>query len=141
MLPDAVEREREVMLEDSMALLRGRGYERFEALALPGCAEPRPLTIPVLNVRMRPDVYATGAELPPFLALVEASSDLGEESGGRRWQALADWARRHGAASQVYVHPEDRGRAADIARHWHLDEATLNCRPAPPPLRPRRYRR
>lgn len=125
MLPDAVEREREAMLEASLAELRRRGYDRFEALELPGHTESRALTIPVLNLRMRPDIYATGTGRAPFIALVEPSSDLGEESCGRRWQAFADWARRRGAAFQVFVHPEDRPRAAAIARHWHLDAATL----------------
>ena len=121
MLSDAIELEREAMLENSMSKLRGEGYDRFSVHELPGYDEPPPLTIPVLNVQMRPDVYATHGRLPPSLAVVEPSTDLGEEACGRRWQALQAWAEAHAARLHVYVHPEDEARAQAIAAHWHLD--------------------
>lgn len=124
MLPDAIEREREALLEASMALLRREGFEHFEALELPGHAQPEPLTIPVLNVRMRPDLRAVHDD-DVLLGVVEPESDLGEEACGRRWQALAAWADAHKARIRVFVHEEDKTRAQAIARHWHLDEGLI----------------
>jgi hypothetical protein len=125
MLPDAIEREREVMLEDSIEWLRARGYDRFAAHDLPGYREPAPVTIPILNVQMRPDLFASHDGMQPFVATVEPSTSLGEESCGRRWQALQSWAQTHGAELVVFVHPEDEVRATWIADHWHLDRAII----------------
>jgi hypothetical protein len=129
MLPDAIERERETLLETTMALLKREGYERFQALEMPGYPSPEPLTIPVLNVRMRPDLVAEHDGQGVLLGVVEPETDLGEEACGRRWQGLAAWAERHGAQLQVFVHQEDQTRAREIARHWHLDEGLI--RPVP----------
>lgn len=129
MLSDAIEREREAMLEESLTRLRREGYERFGVHELPGYTEPPQLTIPVLNVQMRPDIYATRDDLPPALAVVEPTTDLGEELCGRRWQALQAWAQAHAACLHVYVHPEDEDRALAIAAHWHLDRALIEPLP------------
>lgn len=129
MLPDAVEREREAMLEDSMTLLRTRGYEHFDVHELPGFKEPRALTIPVLNVPMRPDIYATNAGGAAALIVVEPSTGLGEEACGRRWQALMAWAEQHDTPVHVFVHPEDENRATSIAHFWHIDPSRIEALP------------
>jgi hypothetical protein len=124
MLPDAIERERETLLENVIGRLRREGFDGFEALELPGYPEPESLTIPVLNVRMRPDVRAEHPSEGLPLGVVEP--DLGEEACGRRWQGLAAWAERHEARLQVFVHQENQARARDIAGHWHLDEGIVH---------------
>lgn len=129
MLPDAIERERESLMEASMGLLRKRGYEQFEAHELPGHPEPAPVTVPVLNIHITPDLRAVHATEGTLLGVVEPESDLGEEACGRRWQGLAAWADQHQAQVQVFVHEEDKTRARDIARHWHLDEAMIQTVP------------
>ena len=126
MLPDAIQRERETLLESVIGRLRREGFDGFEALELPGYPEPEPLTIPVLNVRMRPDVRAEHPSEGLLLGVVEPETDLGEEACGRRWQGLAAWAERHEASLRVFVHEEDQARARDIARHWHLDEGFVH---------------
>ena len=125
MLPDAIEQERETMLHDTMEVLKLRGFSHFSAHDLPGFDEPREVTIPVLNVHMRPDIWARDDAGHHLLAMVEPSTDLGEETCGRRWQMLQSWADGHGAELHVFVHPEDEARAAEIARFWHLDHAMI----------------
>ncbi len=129
MLPDAVERERETMLEDSIELLRHRGYDRFAAHELPGYREPAPVTIPILNIQMRPDLFASHEGMRPFMAIVEPSTGLGEEACGRRWQAMQSWAQAHNADIMVFVHPEDETRAIQIASFWHLDPSIIEPLP------------
>ncbi|MGA7801946.1 MAG: hypothetical protein WCC36_14155 [Gammaproteobacteria bacterium] len=121
MLPDAILRERQGLLDQSLQHLREQGFRNMRAHDVAGCDEPEELLIPVLNVHAQPDITAE----PPdgrgaALAVVEVSSGLGEESCGRRWQVLAQWADDHGGTFMVFVHPEDRERAQDIAHHWHL---------------------
>ncbi|WP_018953557.1 hypothetical protein [Thioalkalivibrio sulfidiphilus] len=125
MLPDAIERERETLLEASLNLLRRQGFEQFEAHELPGHPQPEPVTVPVLNIHITPDLRAFHPEQGTLLGVVEPETDLGEEACGRRWQGLAAWAEKHHARLQVFVHEEDKTRARDIARHWHLDEAII----------------
>lgn len=129
MLPDAVERERENMLHDSMNVLKNRGFSHFDVRELPGFEEPRSLQIPVLNIPMKPDIYATSLRGDTALIVVEPSTDLGEEACGRRWQALMAWASAHHAQVHVFVHPEDQHRAADIAQFWHLDPELVEALP------------
>lgn len=129
MLPDAIERERESMLEDTIELLRGRGYDRFAVHDLPGYREPAPVTIPILNIQMRPDLFASHERMRPFVAIVEPSTGLGEEACGRRWQALQSWAQAHNADLLVFVHPEDETRATQIANLWHLDPSIVERLP------------
>ncbi|HDP88734.1 MAG TPA: hypothetical protein ENN42_02080, partial [Thioalkalivibrio sp.] len=111
----------ETMLQDTMALLKSRGFGRFDVHELPGFDEPREVTIPVLNVHMRPDIWASDDQGHVVLAMVSPSTDLGEEACGRRWQMLESWAQGHNAEVHVFVHPEDERRASDIARLWHLE--------------------
>jgi hypothetical protein len=125
MLPDAIEREREALLEASMRILSQQGFERFEARELPGYDDPEPLAIPVLNIHLTPDLRAVHASGDLILGVVEPESDLGEEACGRRWQGLMAWAERHDARFNVFVHQENRVRAQDIARHWHLAETII----------------
>ncbi|MDX5333709.1 MAG: hypothetical protein LPK58_06650 [Gammaproteobacteria bacterium] len=129
MLPDAIERERETMLQDTMSLLKTRGYGHFDVHELPGFAEPREVTIPVLNVHMRPDIHARDDQGHELLAVIEPSTDLGEEACGRRWQMLESWAQGHNAEVHVFVHPEDERRAGEIARLWHLDTSMIEPLP------------
>lgn len=121
MLPDAIQLERENMLESGIETLKTMGNEAFSVQDLAGFREPDEFIVPVLNTHVRPDIQArrldTGNET---LALVEVSSDLGEESCGRRWQALEAWARLHDAQMMVFVHPEDQTRAFEIAHAWHV---------------------
>lgn len=121
MLPDAIQREREVMLKDGVETLRQMGNVEFAVHDLAGFREPDELAIPILNVHMQPDIVARRPGMPgATLALVEPSSDLGEESCGRRWQAFETWAHEHDAQVVVFVHPEDQTRAQEIARYWHV---------------------
>ncbi|MEJ2059192.1 MAG: hypothetical protein P8Y64_01720 [Gammaproteobacteria bacterium] len=130
MLPDAVEHERETMMESAIDMLKARGYRHFSAHELPGFEEPGRVTIRVLNVPMTPDIFADGvAGLQPLLAVVETATDLGEELPGRRWQAFAEWAEAHGARLKVYVHPDDLARARTVADHWHLDPGLVEALP------------
>ncbi len=129
MLPDAIERERETMLHDTMDVLKSRGFGHFDVHDLPGFSEPRELTIPVLNVHLRPDILATDDQGHTLLAMVEPSTDLGEESCGRRWQMIENWAQGHNAELHVFVHPEDENRAAAIARAWHLSDEIVETLP------------
>jgi hypothetical protein len=118
-LPEAVLRERQAMIAAALRVLRDEGCGDFCASELPGFEEPADVLIPVLNVRVRPDVTAH-RNGRMCIGFAEVSSDLGEEACGRRWQALADWARARGGRLYVFVHPEDHARAVAIARHWHV---------------------
>jgi hypothetical protein len=84
MLPDAIERERETLLEATMKLLHLQGFDHFEARELPDLTEPEPLTIPVLNVHMTPDLKAVHASGEVLLGVVEPETDLGEKAYSRR---------------------------------------------------------
>ena len=120
-LPNAVQREREALLSDAVNVLKTKGYQPFAVQDLAGYQEPDDLLIPVLNVHMRPDIFASGmGNDEMMLGVVEVSTDLGEESCGRRWQAFSAWAHDHQSRMQVFVHPEDLKRATEIAEHWHL---------------------
>ena len=130
MLPDAIQQERENMLRSGVQTLKSMGNAEFAVHDLAGFPEPDELTIPILNTHLQPDIQATkpGGGAAP-LALVEVSSDLGEEACGRRWQALAAWAQQHDAQVMVFVHPEDQARAEEIARSWHVPIAHLMSLP------------
>ncbi|BBP00985.1 hypothetical protein [Sulfuriferula nivalis] len=120
-LPNAVQHEREALLSDAVGILKTHGYKSVAAQDLAGYQEPDELLIPVLNVHMRPDIFASSEmEDGMILGVVEVSTDLGEESCGRRWQAFNAWANDHHTRMQVYVHPEDLNRATEIAKHWHM---------------------
>ena len=126
MLPDAVQHERISLLEDAVTLLKNQGGYDFAVHDLPNYNEPDSLIIPVLNVPMQPDILAHHPQhAGPTVALVEVSTDLGEESCGRRWQAFDNWARLHQGELKVFVHPEDQTRATAIARHWHIDPDSI----------------
>lgn len=126
MLPDAIQHERVCLLENVVTLLKKQGSHDFAVHDLPNYDEPERLIIPVLNVPMQPDIIAHHPQLQgPVIALVEVSTDLGDEACGRRWQAFHDWARTHDGRLMVFVHPEDQPRAAEIARHWHIDLASI----------------
>lgn len=126
MLPDAIQRERENMLVSGVAALRSMGNAEFAVHDLAGFPEPDALTIPVLNIHLQPDIQAAKADHSDVtLALVEVSSDLGDEACGRRWQALAAWAQQHDVRMVVFVHPEDQARAEEIAQIWHLPTTHL----------------
>ena len=121
MLPDAVIKERQALLDQGLEMLREQGFRNMRAHDVPGCEEPEELLIPILNVHARPDITAEPAAGDgAALAVVEVSSGLGEESCGRRWQVLARWAEEHGGTFLIFVHPEDAQRAQAIAEHWHL---------------------
>lgn len=122
MLPDAVQQERILLLEDAVALLEKEHAAELRVHDLAGYGEPDPVIIPVLNVPMQPDIIAhvAGSD-ETVVALVEVSSSLGDEACGRRWQAFSNWAKDHHGSLRVFVHPEDQARAEAIARHWHID--------------------
>lgn len=130
MLPDAIQQERENMLQSGVETLKIMGNAEFAVHDLAGFREPDELAIPVLNIHLQPDIQArqpgTQSET---LALVEVSSDLGEESCGRRWQALEAWAQQHDAQVMVFVHPEDQTRAQEIARAWHVPSTHIVALP------------
>lgn len=120
-LPNAVQRERETLLSDAIGILKTQGYQPMAVQDLAGYKEPDELVIPVLNVHMRPDIVASGRpDDEQILGVVEVSTDLGEESCGRRWQAFNAWAHEHHSHMQVFVHPEDLRRATEIAEYWHM---------------------
>lgn len=122
MLPDAVQRERESLLQGSVSILRQKGAAKLAVHDLPGFDDPPEIIIPVLNVPMQPDIWGTAEdESSPVLGVVEVSSDLSEDDCGRRWQAFSSWARDHNASVAVFVHPEDEKRAEQIARQWHVE--------------------
>ncbi|MDR3390847.1 MAG: hypothetical protein P4L77_03845 [Sulfuriferula sp.] len=121
-LPNAVQRERESLLSDAIGILETQGFQSFAVQDLAGYQEPAELVIPVLNVHMRPDIFAMDMDGDErLLGVVEVSTDLGEESCGRRWQAFNAWAHDHHTQMQVFVHPEDLARATEIAAQWHLE--------------------
>jgi len=120
-LPNAVQREREALLSGAVGILKTQGYQPLAVQDLAGYKEPEELAIPVLNVHMRPDIFASNLEKDGMmLGVVEVSTDLGEESCGRRWQAFSAWANDHNTRMQVFVHPEDLRRATEIAEYWHM---------------------
>lgn len=120
-LPNAVQREREALLSDAVGILKTQGYQALAVQDLAGYKEPDELLIPVLNIHMRPDILAANQEKDGLmLGVVEVSTDLGEESCGRRWQAFSAWANDHNMRMQVFVHPEDLRRATEIAEYWHM---------------------
>lgn len=121
-LPTAVQREREALLNDAVSILKNEGYQPMAVQDLAGFQEPEELVIPILNVHMRPDIIASGKpDDESIVGVVEVSTDLGEESCGRRWQAFNAWAQEHHSHMQVFVHPEDLRRATEIAEYWHLE--------------------
>jgi len=126
MLPDAIQLERENMLQSGVETLKTMGNVEFSVHGLAGFPEPAELAVPVLNIHVQADIQArqpdTGGET---LAVVEVSSGLGEESCGRRWQELEAWAQQHDAQVMVFVHPEDQTRAQEIARAWHVPPAYI----------------
>jgi hypothetical protein len=88
-LPTAVQREREALLSDAVSILKNEGYQPMAVQDLAGFQEPEELVIPILNVHMRPDIIASGKpDDESIVGVVEVSTDLGEESCGRRWQAF-----------------------------------------------------
>jgi hypothetical protein len=126
MLPDAIQREREALLRESISILESEGSREFSVHDLAGYPEPEELIIPVLNVPMLPDIVASNTDhSATTLAIVEVSTDLGEESCGRRWQSFARWAGEHNARLAIFVHPEDAQRAREIADHWHVDNKNV----------------
>lgn len=125
-LPDAVQREREALLRDAVGILKIHGYQPLAVQDLAGYKEPDEIIIPVLNVPMKPDIMASNWEKDGLmLGVVVVSTDLGEESCGRRWQAFSAWAQNHNTDMQVFVHQEDIDRATAIAEHWHLSPELL----------------
>ena len=125
-LPDAIQREREALLRDSVDILKIQGNQEVEAHDLPGYREPDELMIPVLNVPMQPDIMASHPQhTGPTIGVVEVSTDLGEESCGRRWQAFALWAKNHDGHLHIFVHPEDHQRTTEIAQYWHVDPGII----------------
>lgn len=125
-LPDAIQREREALLRDVVDILKTQGNEDLAVQDLAGYKEPEELHIPVLNVHMRPDISASNQEKDGLiLGVVEVSTDLGEESCGRRWKAISAWANNHNSRMQVFVHPEDLRRATEIAQYWHVDPDSI----------------
>ena len=125
-LPDAIQREREALLKDAVNILKIQGNQNLAVQDLADYKEPDELNIPVWNVYMRPDIFASNRDKDEMvLGVVEVSSDLGEESCGRRWQAFSTWAHNHNSRMQIFVHPEDLNRATDIARYWHVDPSSI----------------
>lgn len=120
-LPDAVIHEMEQLLKGCATHLEQGGYRNIRVHDLEGYPEPEELQIPVWNAPMVPDLMADRPSGGALVAAVAVSTDLGERSCGRRWQALHEWAQRHAGEFAVYVHPEDQLRATQIAEHWHLD--------------------
>lgn len=125
MLPDAILREREAMLNRTIEALDGEGYEVDRAHDLAGLPETDELLIHVLNVHLRPDIHARCAGRQPLNAFVEVSTALTHDDCGRRWQALAAWCATHGAAMHVFVHPEDERLARELAKHWQIDPVVI----------------
>lgn len=124
-LPPAVAAERDKLLRECLRLLQLDGYKAFKVHGHPGYRAPESVLIPVWNVRAVPDIVAVGDRQKPLVAYVEVSSALGEESCGRRWQALAQWAATRDTRVLVVVHVEDLARARRIAAHWHFDPSIL----------------
>lgn len=125
-LPQAIQKEKESLLSDAVGILQERGTRDLAVHDLAGYPEPEELVIPVLNTPMQPDIEGIREEDGcPTLGLVEVSTDLGDEACGRRWQAFADWVSRHQGQLVIFVHPEDEGRATEIALHWHVNPALI----------------
>lgn len=124
-LPPAVAAERDKLLKESLRLLQLEGYKAFQVRDLPGHRAPDSLLVPVWNIRVVPDIVADGDKDRRLVAWVEVSCALGEESCGRRWQALAQWAVANNRRILIVVHAEDLPRAQRIAAHWQIDPAIL----------------
>lgn len=125
-LPDAIMREREAMLMQAAEVLLQDGHTGIHLNDTEGYPEPEIRTINVLNIHLQPDLEALFPnQAGPTIASIEVSSDLGEESCGRRWQALNSWAKDHEGRYRIFIHPEDQQRAREIARIWQLDENLL----------------
>lgn len=124
-LPEAIQREREVLLRRALEYLSSRGYTEFQVRDLADFQDPPNLIIPVLNAPMQPDIIARQGEAQRLAAVVEVSTDLGEESCGRRWQAFLAWAVAQNSEFVVFVHQDEMERAKAIAGHWHVDVTRL----------------
>lgn len=124
-LPEAIQRERENLLRSTLQHLETMGYTEFSVRDLQGHPEPPALIIPVLNAPMQPDILATQASGQMLAAVVEVSTDLGEESCGRRWQAFIAWANAQQAEFIIVVHQDELNRAEAIAQHWHVEAGRL----------------
>lgn len=128
-LPEAVRHEKEQLLRACVARLGAAGARNLRVRDLPGYPPPEALHIPVWNAPMVPDLAADGSDGTALIGVAVVSSELGERSCGRRWQAFAEWAGRNGANFTVYAHPEDEMRAVRIAEHWHLDPQCVDTVP------------
>lgn len=124
-LPEAIQREREVLLRRAVEYLSSRGYTEFQVRDLADFNDPPNLIIPVLNAPMQPDMVARQGEGLSLIAVVEVSTDLGDESCGRRWQAFIAWAVAQDSEFVVFVHQDEIERAKAIAGHWHVDLTRL----------------
>lgn len=124
-LPEAIQRERENLLRCTLQHLKNNGYTEFAVRDLEGYPEPPALIIPVLNSPMQPDILATQASGQTLATVVEVSTDLGEESCGRRWQAFIAWANAQQAEFMIIVHQDELKRAQAIAQHWHVEAERL----------------
>lgn len=128
-IPDAVRREREDLLRACAIRLGTAGGRNLRVRDLAGYPDPEPLHIPVWNASMVPDLTAEGEDGTALIGIAVVSSELGEPSCGRRWQAFAQWTEHHRASLAVYVHPEDEMRAARLAERWHLDPQCVDTVP------------
>lgn len=124
-LPDAIQRERESLLRSALQYLATKGHTEFSVRDLAGYNEPPALIIPVLNSPMQPDILSAHPSGKALAAVVEVSTDLGEESCGRRWQAFIAWAKAQQSDFIVVIHQDEIARAQAIAQHWHVDSACL----------------
>ena len=124
-LPEAIQRERENLLRSALQHLKTLSFTEFSVRDLQGHPEPPALIIPVLNAPMQPDILATQASGQMLAAVVEVSTDLGEESCGRRWQAFIAWANAQQAEFIIVVHQDELNRAEAIAQHWHVETGRL----------------
>lgn len=121
-LPPAIEMERETLLQNAFECLLERGHGDIHIADFKEFEQPRPCKISVLNVVVQPDLEAQKPDqIGPTVASVEVSSDLGDESCGRRWQALSRWAKEHNGQYLIFIHPEDQNRAQAIAQLWEVD--------------------
>ena len=124
-LPQAIQRERENLLRSTLQHLKTIGYTEFSVRDLQGHPEPPALIIPVLNAPMQPDILATRTSDQLLAAVVEVSTDLGEESCGRRWQGFVAWANAKKAEFIIVIHQDELDRAKLIAQHWHVETDRL----------------
>ena len=121
MLPDAIMREREAMLNGAVDLFKKEGYEGLQVQDLEGYPQPDDGIVRVINAPVQPDLTARAPDDgAPVTAFVEVSTALSDDNIGRRWQYLSSWTAAHGGRMRIFVHPEDLEKAASIARHWHI---------------------